>query len=100
MIRAVANFFAGVIGVVILMAIIAVVIGVIIGIKGMDTGVDQEVLMIGASMVIAGVVVLFSLGMACVLLDIMFNVRKISESRSLEQYKGGKNVTRAEPEFG
>jgi hypothetical protein len=82
------------------MAIIAVVIGVIIAIKAMDTGADQEVLMIGASMVIGGVVTLFSLGMACVLLDIMFNVRKISENRNSDQYTGGNNLHRAEPELG
>ena len=97
MIKAVANFFAGVIGIFIILAIIAIGIGVKIA---MGANTDQEVLAIGASMIIGGVVTLFSLGMACVLLDIMFNIRKISENRSLEQHKGGKNVPRAEPELG
>jgi len=97
MIKAVANFFAGVIGIFIILAIIAIGIGIKIA---MGANTDQEVLAMGAAMVIGGFVVLFSLGMACVLLDIMFNVRKISENRSLEQHKGGMNVTRAEPELG
>jgi hypothetical protein len=51
-------------------------------------------------MIIGGVVALFSMGMACVLLDIMFNTRKISENTNLGQYKDSKNVPRAEPELG
>ena len=97
MIKAVANFFAGVIGIFIILAIIAIGIGVKIA---MGANADQEVLAIGASMVIGGVVALFSLGMACVLLDIMFNIRKISENTNLEQHKGSNNVPRAEPELG
>ena len=97
MIKAVANFFAGVIGVFIALAIISIGTGAKIA---MDANTDQEGLAMGAAMVILGLVILFLLGRACVLLDIMFNVRKISETRCSEQHKSGKNVTRAEPELG
>jgi hypothetical protein len=103
MIRAVANLFAGVIGIFILSAIIAIAIGVGFAIDvgfAFDTEVNQGVLILSASMVIGGVVALFSLGMACVLLDIMFNIRKISENTNLERHKGSKNAPRTEPEFG
>jgi membrane-bound ClpP family serine protease len=96
MIRAVANFFAGVIGIFIVLAIIAIVIGIKIA---LDANTDQEVLLIGASMVIGGVVALFSMGMACVLLDIMFNTRKISENTKSKWYTDSNNVHRAEPEL-
>ena len=97
MIKAVANFFAGVIGIFIILAIVAIAIGVKIA---MGANADQEVLAIGASLIIGGVVALFSMGIACVLLDIMFNIRKISENTNLRQQKSSKSVPRTEPELG
>jgi hypothetical protein len=108
MIKAVANLFAGVIGILILLAIIAIVIGVGYAIEvgvAIDDGfsIDSEAiqgsLILSASMVVGGVVALFSMGMACVILDIMFNIRKISENTNLEWHKGSNNVNRAEPEL-
>ena len=96
MIKAVANFFAGVIGICIILTFIAIVMGVKIA---TDTTATPEFLYIGAAMVIGGVVTLFALGMACVLLDIMFNTRKIAANTKSEQYKGSKNLPRAEPEL-
>ena len=97
MIKAVANFFAGVIGIFIILAVVAIAVGVKFA---MGTNADQEVLTIGASMIIGGVIALFSMGMACVLLDIMFNIRKISENTKSGQYKASKSVPRTEPELG
>ena len=97
MINAVANFFAGVIGIFIILAIVAIAIGVKIA---MGANADQEVLAIGASLIIGGVVALFSMGIACVLLDIMFNIRKISENTNFRQHKSSKSVPRTEPELG
>jgi len=97
MIKAVANLFAGVIGIFIILAVIAIVFGVKFA---MEANANQEALAIGAGMIIGGLVALFSMGIACVLLDIMFNIRKISENTKLGQYKDSKNVPRAEPEFG
>ena len=97
MIKAVANFFAGVIGIFIILAIVAIAIGVKIA---MGANADQEVLAIGASLIIGGVVTLFSMGIACVLLDIMFNLRKISENTNFRQHKSNKIVPRTEPELG
>ena len=97
MIKAVANFFAGVIGIFIILTIVAIAIGVKIA---MGANADQEVLAIGASLIIGGVVALFSMGIACVLLDIMFNIRKISENTNFRQHKSRKSVPRTEPELG
>jgi hypothetical protein len=97
MIKAVANFFAGVTGIFIILAIVAIAIGVKIT---MGATADQEVLAIGASLIIGGVVALFSMGIACVLLDIMFNIRKISENTNFRQHKKRKIIPRTEPEFG
>jgi hypothetical protein len=97
MIKAVANLFAGVIGILILLAIIAIVIDDGFSI---DSEAIQGSLILSASMVVGGVVALFSMGMACVILDIMFNIRKISENTNLQQHKGSKNAPRAEPELG
>ena len=65
-----------------------------------DTTAPPEYLYIGVAMVIGGVVALFTMGMSCVLLDIMFNTRKIAANTKLEQYGGSKNLPRAEPELG
>jgi hypothetical protein len=97
MIKAVANFFAGVIGIFIILALIAIVMGVKIA---TDTTAAPEFLYIGVAMVIGGGVALFAMGMSCVLLDIMFNTRKISANTNVEQHKGSNNVTRSEPELG
>ncbi len=82
MIKVVANFFAGVIGFFIILVIIAIVIGVIIA---MDTNANQQEVYIGVAMVIGGGFTFFGLGMSCVLLDIMFNIREISENTSWEE---------------
>ena len=66
MIRAVANLFAGVIGILILSAIIAIAIGVGFTIDvgfAFDVEANQGVLILSASMVIGGVVALFSMDM-------------------------------------
>jgi hypothetical protein len=103
MIRAVANLFAGVIGILILSAIIAIAIGFGFAFDvgfAFDAGANREVLIISASMVIGGVVALISMGMACVLLDIMFNTREISENTKSKRYTDSANVPRTEPELG
>ena len=97
MIKAVANFFAGVIGIFIILAVVAIAIGVKFA---MGANADQDVLAIGASMIVGGVVALFSMGIACVLLDIMFNIRKISENTNSRQHMASKSAPRTEPELG
>jgi hypothetical protein len=96
MIKAVANFFAAVIGIFIILAVGTIASGIYIAL-GANT--DQQALSIGIALAVSGVVILFSLGMACVLLDIMFNVRKISEDGSSEPHMDRRIVPRTEPEL-
>ena len=96
MIRAVANFFAGIIGVFIILAVIAIAVGVKFA---LDANADQQFLIIGVSLVAGGIMGLISLGMACVMLDIMFNIRKITSNTSSTQFRLDKVSPRTEPEL-
>jgi len=62
-------------------------------------GIDvQEASTIGPYLAFSGVGMLLSLGMACVLLDIMFNVRKIVESKNSDLPRWNRDEHRTEPE--
>ncbi len=97
MIKLVANFFAGVVGMLIISAMGVVAFGAKIAISADGS---QEALLVGGSIIIGGLVALFSMGLSCVLLDIMFNVRKLSEKLNFEQHNSSNNAPRAEPELG
>jgi len=94
MIKAVANLFAGAIGILIILAFGTIALGIYILV---GANMDQESLPIGIALTVGGVVILLSLGMACVLLDIMFNIRKISENRSWAVNRDSKSDPRTEP---
>jgi len=96
MIKAVANFFAAVIGIFIILTFGAIAVGIYIAVSA---NTNQEAFSIGTALAISGVVILFSLGMSCVLLDIMFNVRKITEDRNSKPLMSSKNVPGTEPDF-
>ena len=96
MIRAVANFFAAVIGILIILAVTAIVIGIKFA---TDANADEQLLMSGLFLVATGIVALFSMGLSCVMLDIMFNVRKIAEKPKIQSATGGGAIPRTEPQF-
>ncbi len=96
MIRIVANLFAGAIGIMIVLALGAIALGIFMAMGGTTV---QDASTIGTVLMVGGVSTLFSLGMACVLLDIMFNVRKISESKGSGPTPGNGDTHRTEPEM-
>jgi len=96
MIRIVANLFAGAIGIMIVLALGAIALGIFMTMGGTTV---QDASTIGTVLMVGGVSTLFSLGMACVLLDIMFNVRKISESKGSGLSPGYGDTHRTEPEM-
>ena len=96
MIKAVANFFAGVIGVFIILAVAAIVWGIYVAI---GANMDQDAFMMGAGIAATGTAVLFSMGLTCVVLDIMFNVRKIAEDRKTTERPQVESRPRKEPEL-
>ena len=100
MIRVVANLFAGAIGIMIILALGAIALGIFMAMGGTTAGTTlQDASTIGTVLMVGGVSTLFSLGMACVLLDIMFNVRKISESKGSGLSPGNGDRHRTEPEM-
>ena len=96
MIRAVANFFAGVIGIFIIVSIAAIAFGIKFA---TDINADDQALMAALVLIGGGVFALFSMGLSCVMLDIMFNVRKIAEGPKTKAPASGSVVSRTEPQF-